>query len=906
MCTARNQHPDCLLLLAIFTQLIAGALCIYTSSASTSLSFSADAFYFIKRYLVVLPVFLFVSMLLYRYWDTGFVRDHIRWFLLVPLLLLLATLIPAFGVSINGASRWLAVGPFRLQVLPIAMPLIIIFIAELLSRHVGHTQLFSSFSAKLLATGLAFLLLTNLQPDLSGGVLLLTVLLILCFVARLYRFASLALVLVVVGTVLMAFSKPYWLARISTYLDPWADRFNSGYQLSTALTAISGGDLWGVGYTRGLLKENIPSAHDDFLFSVIVEETGVAGAGFVMLMSVFILWRCLRIAKRLLSASKTFEGLMVIGLSVWMALLATGHIAVNLGLVPTFSVPFPLLSYGNSYLLAYLLSYAVIFKLDSGLSLEASNSETSSTPVINAFPVLAGFILVFSLLGYSTVSSATLDQSLTAEYASLSSSIARRKARKHAIQPVKLSRSAITDRYGKPLAKNELRYDVWADPGLVELNHSKLQDLAILLSIDKQDMINKISRLKQRKRHFVYLKRGLAVDLAEPIKQLKLSGVYLTRVDRRYYPDGEASAHVVGIADIDNIGQEGIELQFDNKLRGKNRVALRLSIDKRIQDIAFQALKSVVTENEVKSGTIIVVRVEDGQILAMTNYPSFDPNNRRSISNSSLRNNAISMRIEPGALIAPFTLLSARNDPKYQGDVIVDTNPGYLQLNGHKIKDRRNFGEIDLSGVLTKYSKVGLSKIALDMPRETLWQMINSVGFGAKTKIELPGEVIGHLNNPQDWSDIEHAGISFGYGLSVTPVQVASAYMAIANNGEQRKLTLLLDRQPKQDNSDLISPASTQQIKSFMRKEGIPSKSLEANDKFSVSGNLALIQKNSAGRYIDKYTGAFAGFAPIENPEILAVVILDESGKDQTSTARLAEEVFYGIVEESMGYVRQY
>ena len=246
----------------------------------------------------------------------------------------------------------------------------------------------------------------------------------------------------------------------------------------------------------------------------------------------------------------------------------------------------------------------------------------------------------------------------------------------------------------------------------------------------------------------------------------------------------------------------------------------------------------------------------------MTNYPSFDPNDRRSISISSLRNNAISMRIEPGALIAPFTLLSAKNEPNYQGDKLIDTNPGYLEVNGHTIKDPRNFGEMDFSGVLAKYSRVGLSKIALNMPKQTLWQMINNVGFGAKTKIELPGEVIGHLNNPQDWSEIEHAGISFGYGLSVTPIQVASAYLAIANNAQQKKLTLLLDKQSKSNSFDLISPATTREIKYIMQKEDSQINGLESDSNLSVSGNRALIQKINAGRYVDKYTGAFVGFSP--------------------------------------------
>ena len=370
----------------------------------------------------------------------------------------------------------------------------------------------------------------------------------------------------------------------------------------------------------------------------------------------------------------------------------------------------------------------------------------------------------------------------------------------------------MVDRNHQPLAISTPVDSVWVNPQQLTEDPERWPVLLELLELEP----NYLQRLltERVEREFVYLKRHVDPEVAKLVADLGLAGVHMQREYRRYYPTGEVAAHVVGFTNVDDVGQEGVELAFEDGLRGSNgskRVIkdrygqiieeveyikapsdgaeLVLSLDRRIQFLAYRALKSAVQKYGALGGSVVVLDSRTGEVLAMANQPAYNPNNRADRVGARFRNRSVTDVFEPGSTVKPFTVASALETGKFKPRSKVDTRPGVLKIGKHKVSDPHNYGVIDVATVIKKSSNVGASKIALALPTEQIWDTFDSVGFGKVTGSGFPGESGGTLSDYVGWSDIERATLSFGYGLSVTPLQLAQAYSVIASGGLMYPIT---------------------------------------------------------------------------------------------------------------------
>lgn len=897
---------DWILISAVIGQLILGVFFVYSASGSVAEKLTGNPNDLFYRHLVSLSVSLLVAGLLFKYWSTAFLRKHALWLLILSLSLIVLTLVPGIGVSINGANRWLLIGSRTIYVMPIACLFLFVYFSYFLSEHLYQNRIRSFSNVKFFLIGAIYAVSFWLQPDISGALILAAVIFFMCLLAGQYKFTIISIVGLSVSSAFLIGLQTYQLERFIGFFSPFEDRFDQGYHLATSLIAVGGGDVWGVGYGEGIIKTRLPSAHDSFIYSAVIEETGVIGGLLLIIISIVIFYRSFLIAQKLFACQKGFEGLLVMGLIGWISLLSVTHMSGVLGLTPINNAPYPLISFGGTYLLVFLMAFSIILKFGSTIRLaDLEGQNVGPQPVFHK-PLFWCFIFLFGLVGYFSISTAVFNKHLDAQYLSATSYVKKLNENRNSNAKTETTRGRIVDRFGKVLAHNVPQYDVAFDPQVIDIKNTGLYDLAALLEVNRDHVRVKYEQQKSAKRRFVYLKRDVDLDTGEQIKKLNIKGVYLHQVDRRYYPVGPAAAHVIGIASRDNVGQEGIELQFDETLRMFNDKDLQLSIDKRIQDIAYKTLKSYATKNDVKNGSIIVTEIKSGQILAMVNYPSFDPNDRRSLVGAQLLNIPVSFQLEPGELIAPFTLLAATQDLKSRWTESVDTNPGYLEVDGHKIQDAQNYGEIDIATVLDKYSKVGLSKIALDMPQQKLYSVFADVGFGSNTGIEVPSESPGNLGHIGKRSQLEYAANSFGYGLLVTPIQVANAYMSIANNAQMTKLTLIKGKKPDWKPLGTVTSGAASNLRHQLQRSSTNKGSTSSVPDILVSGKRALIQKNYAGKYVERYTGMFVGMTPVVEPEILLLVLIDESEKDPYAAGEIAETIFNEIVSKSFDFAQYY
>jgi cell division protein FtsI (penicillin-binding protein 3) len=377
-------------------------------------------------------------------------------------------------------------------------------------------------------------------------------------------------------------------------------------------------------------------------------------------------------------------------------------------------------------------------------------------------------------------------------------------------------RGMILDRRGEPLAVSTPVDSIWANPRLISSKKEDLAPIASALGRNVKDL-QKLLR-KKRDRSFVYLKRRANPDLSEKVmrivKEKKLAGIELQREYRRFYPSGEVFSHVVGFTNIDDQGQEGMELAFNDWLKGtigskrvikdgRSRVvadvenirsprpgqSLQLSLDRRLQFLAYRELKAAVAKHKARAGSVVILDVNTGEVLAMVNQPAFNPNGTKR-SGGKVRNRAITDLFEPGSTMKPFVVATALDNGVIKPETKIDTTPGQFKVGKNLIKDTRNYGDIDIGTVIKKSSNVGVSKIALSMPREDLWVNLLSLGFRTAPGSGFPGEAAGHLPDYDMWSKFDQAALSFGYGLSVTPLQLARAYGVIAADGISHPVTL--------------------------------------------------------------------------------------------------------------------
>lgn len=492
-------------------------------------------------------------------------------------------------------------------------------------------------------------------------------------------------------------------------------------------------------------------------------------------------------------------------------------------------------------------------------------------------------------------------------------------ARTIRMERINAYRGMIKDRHGKPLAVSSPVISLWANPAQLPEDPSALTPVAELLEVEPGQFAGKLHAARQK--NFVYLRRHMKPSQARAILALDVPGVHGEREYHRFYPSGEVGAHVVGYTNIDDRGQEGIELSFEHWLAGKpgkKKVLknlhgdivkdvmpveeavpgkhLELAMDLRLQYLAYRELKSAVTQYGAKSGSIVLLDVATGQVMAMVNQPSYNPNNRIELQLDSVRNRAVTDVFEPGSTIKPFTVAVAIESGGYTAESIIDTSPGFVKVGGKTIRDPRNRGELDLGGIIAHSSQVGITRLALTLDELTLVGMLQSVGFGDISGIGFPGERAGYMPNHRRWQDIEKVTLAYGYGLSVTPIQLASAYLTIASGGIYRTPTLI--RQDAGGERRVMSAAVADAVKVMLERvveEGTGSRA--AIESFSVAGKTGTARKVGKKGYEDtRHLAFFAGMAPVDDPRLVGVVLINEPDMNSAGGGSIAAPVFSRVM----------
>jgi cell division protein FtsI (penicillin-binding protein 3) len=492
-------------------------------------------------------------------------------------------------------------------------------------------------------------------------------------------------------------------------------------------------------------------------------------------------------------------------------------------------------------------------------------------------------------------------------------------------EKISAHRGSITDRHGEPLAISTPVDSVWANPKELAAAVDSVPALARALDVDADQLMRRITRSMGKE--FVYLRRHLSPQKAKQVMDLKLPGVNVLREYRRYYPAGEVTGHVVGFTSIDDEGQEGMELAFNHWLAGdsgskrvlKDRLGravenvasikppqhgkdLRTSIDLRLQYLAYRTLKSAIRKHTAESGSIVILDIKTGEVLAMVNQPSYNPNDRSQYSAERYRNRAITDIFEPGSSIKPLIIAAALESGRYRASSMVDTAPGYIVVGPKRIEDNQNLGRVSLSTVLSRSSNVGITKVAMSLEADHLWQTMTRFGLGSLTSSGFPGESAGLLTHYNDWRQISQATLGYGYGISVTPLQLTQAYATLGNDGRIRPVSLVALDQPN-DSERVIGSETAESIRGMMEQVVRPGGTgAEAGVAgYRVAGKTGTSWKFAPGGYSeDKYFSIFAGLAPASDPRLAAVVIIDEPTGELYYGGDVAAPVFGDVMAESL------
>jgi cell division protein FtsI (penicillin-binding protein 3) len=480
-------------------------------------------------------------------------------------------------------------------------------------------------------------------------------------------------------------------------------------------------------------------------------------------------------------------------------------------------------------------------------------------------------------------------------------------------------RGMLLDRRGEPLAISTPVDSIWVNPTQLLQNEPKqLSQFAQQLDMNFKQLASLLKGRMQR--DFVYIKRHIAPQQAQKILALKLRGVFSQREYRRYYPAGEITAHVLGFTDVDDKGQEGLELALDTELtgisgekqvlQGKNGQIIadvrslslpyagkdiHLTLDRRLQYVAHRELKAAVTKHHADSGSIVILNVQTGEILAMVNQPAQNPNDWTRRDGGLYRNRAVTDVFEAGSTIKPFTIALGLESGRYTAKTVVQTHPGIIQFGEYKVKDTRNYGNIDLATILKKSSNVGASKIALSLPKKFMWQFFSDLGFGTSSGSGFPGEVKGKLIHFRYWQEVEHATLSFGYSMNVTLLQLARAYAALGNQGRLPTVQFVLDNHANQSQK-IMKPQTAQRVvemlEAVVSKGGTGEKAQVAG--FRIAGKTGTVRKPAKnGGYEDNaYFSLFVGLAPAQRPQLVMAVLIDNPQAGQYYGGEVAAPVF--------------
>jgi cell division protein FtsI (penicillin-binding protein 3) len=496
-------------------------------------------------------------------------------------------------------------------------------------------------------------------------------------------------------------------------------------------------------------------------------------------------------------------------------------------------------------------------------------------------------------------------------------------ARFSRVVPITAHRGTITDRYGEPLAVSTPVDSIWANPKELAAATDQIAPLARALQLDPQDLARRIT--SNLDRDFLYLARHREPAEAEKVRRLDVPGIYLLREYRRYYPAGEIAGHILGFTDVDDAGQEGLELAFEHWLGGEGgakrviqdrygRVVqdvdsiravrpgrdLVLSIDMRIQYLAYRELKAAIRLQRARAGSIVVLDVTTGEVLAMVNQPAFNPNDRDQMTAAVYRNRAATDMFEPGSAMKPFFVAAGLVSGKYDNHSIIDTSPGYIKIGARVFDDEHgNLGRIDIATILAKSSNVGMGHIALSLEPQLIWTTLTQLGFGQVTEAGYPGESAGLLSHYSHWRPIGIFTMSHGYNISVTPLQLAHAYATLGAFGVKRPVSFLRVESPPAGQRVLDEGLSRElvgMLESVVIAEGATGRKA-AIPGYRVSGKTGTAFKAAAGGYsTDLYMAVFGGVAPTSAPRLAAVVVIDEPSAGQHMGGDVAAPVFSAVV----------
>lgn len=485
------------------------------------------------------------------------------------------------------------------------------------------------------------------------------------------------------------------------------------------------------------------------------------------------------------------------------------------------------------------------------------------------------------------------------------------------------TRGKITDRNGQVLASSMPVKAIWAIPeDVADAPAEKLRELAKLLDMSERDLRKKLDS----DRSFVYLKRQVEQDTADKIVKLGIPGIETRKEYKRYYPEGDVMAHIVGFTNVEDIGQEGMELAYQKNLAGMNgsrrvikdrlgRIVedigsvrdphdgkdLALSIDRKIQYIAFSHLKEAVEKHKAKAAGIVVLDVQTGEVLALANLPTYNPNDRSVLTGAQLRNRVLTDTFEPGSIMKPFTIALALENRIVTPSTVIQTSPGQMTIGTATIHDSHAHGPLTVTQVLEKSSNIGTSKIALQMQPQQMWEMFTAVGFGQAPKLGFPGAVAGRVRPYKSWRPIEQATMSYGHGISTSLIQMAHSYMIFARDGEMIPLTF----QKASDNpigQRVVSEKTAREVREMLEMATGPNGTAPKAQVpgYRVAGKTGTAYKLVGGRYASKYVASFVGFAPVSNPRIIVAVMVDEPSNGMHYGGDVAAPVFAAVTANAL------
>ena len=484
---------------------------------------------------------------------------------------------------------------------------------------------------------------------------------------------------------------------------------------------------------------------------------------------------------------------------------------------------------------------------------------------------------------------------------------------------ISATRGRILDRHGDVLAMSTPVKAVWAIPEDAQLTPAQLRQLAGLLEMDTRELSRKLSSSKD----FVFIKRQIPPDVADKVAALHLPGIHDQREYRRFYPSADVTAHVIGFTGVEDMGQEGVELAMNEALNGKSgsrRVIkdrrgqivedvesirapqdgkdVTLALDAKIQYLAHSQLRKAMADNKAKAGGVVVLDAKTGEVLALVNAPTYNPNNRVRLAGAQLRNRAFTDTFEPGSTFKPFTAALALEEGKYRFNTLIDTAPGRLSIGPATIHDAHVHGTLTLAEVIQKSSNVGAAKVALSLPAEDMWKMYSSLGFGSPLKLGFPGEVGGRLRPAKSWRPIEQATMSYGHGISVTLMQMARAYLAFARDGDLIPVSLTKVDMAPATGTPVFSAQTAREVRAMLEMAVQPGGTAPKAQipGYRVAGKTGTAHKLDGGVYASKYVASFIGFAPASDPRLIVAVMIDEPAAGKYYGGDVAAPVFSEVM----------